>query len=158
MFEKLKKNLSMSTFKMKFELFQNFSIDQSRFSLLHRTSYNLLSPKPNLKGKRNDFFSRHKTLRLESSLCTAREPKLEDPPVIKSHGAQTTEGIRWNVSENSLAFPSIQRKFKSFLAHVHQFLYYSKDPFLRDRQTGRVKIKIKREARFYLLLRGIFLT
>lgn len=75
MFEKLKKNLSTSTFKKKFELFQNFSIDQSRFSLLHRTSYNLLSPKPNLKGKRNDFFSRHKTLRLESSLCTWAETR-----------------------------------------------------------------------------------
>lgn len=156
MFEKLKKNLSMSTFKMKFELFQNFSIDQSRFSLLHRTSYNLLSQ--NLTSKGRETISSLDTRLSGWNQASAREPKLEDLPVIKSHGAQTTGGIRWNVSENSLAFPSIQRKFKSFLAHVHQFLYYSKDPFLRDRQTGRVKIKIKREARFYLLLRGIFLT
>lgn len=53
---------------------RNFSID-----LFFLSSYNLLSPtKPILEGKKNDFFSRFKTLQLESNRRMAREPKLED--------------------------------------------------------------------------------
>lgn len=138
-FEKLKKFITFNQVRT----IRNFSIDPFRFSLLYRTTYNLLSPtKLILKGKRSDLFSRYKTLSGWNQAAARHVSRNSKIPVIKSH---ITGGTGWNVRENPLASYS-NANLNRF--SMYQFFHSNSSKILlnrsRDRRKRRVEIKIER--------------